>query len=124
MKRILVFVLLGPPLGFAVFLLYEAVVSRSVPSLSYLAYTPWAYVVGGVPAAVAAALDYRLSAKAASVRLALTAIGGFVATVLFTVIVVRPSTSPLREILGFGFVGAIPAAVCSWLSGEKKKVGV
>ena len=119
MKRTLIFVLLGPPLGFAVSSIRVARRAFSAKPRSSR-HTPWAYVVGGVPAAVASAVDYSVSSKTPWVRLALTTIGGYVATVLFIVIAIRPSTSSLWQVLGFGFVGAIPAAVCSWLASEKK----
>ena len=117
MKRFLVFALLYPPLAVAVLILVSlgqiGVVALSVilPTLG------WSYVVGFVPAIILAFVDWFLAARLRVFpRIAATALVGYALAILSAFPVWDRSI--WVETLIFGLVGAIPAAVCSWLSGR------
>jgi hypothetical protein len=108
MKRFLIYLLLFPAIATASFyavlyILTGAVVdSLSGPAFGYLMF------IG--PALVVALVD-RLASR-------LSVIHGIIATTLFAygVSVLTVAWAGTRDVLVFGLVGAIPAAVCSWLS--------
>jgi hypothetical protein len=114
MKRFLIFLVLFPALAtvsiYAVlYILTGALVdSLSGPALCYLVFMG--------PALVVALID-RWASR-------LGVIHGVIATTLFafgvSVLTVAWALGLHNVILAFGLVGAIPAAVCSWLSNEKQ----
>jgi hypothetical protein len=110
MKRLLIFTVLFPPIALAVF---------TAPD-TFKNFFDWmwiAYTVAVIPAWLMAGVDWTLSAKPTYLRIVGTAvaaglIGDFIAFFLW---------GGLRELfpaLMAGLVGAVPAAVCSWLSSK------
>jgi hypothetical protein len=110
-RRLLVFLFLFPALAtvslYAVlYIVTGAVVdSLSGPALCYL------FFIG--PALVVALLDWLATG---------TRVPSVIAATLFAyaVSVLAVAWAGTRDVLVFGLVGAIPAAVCSWLSNEKQ----
>ena len=111
MKRFLIFTLLFPPLALAVFTAPDGF--KNI--LNWLGY---AYLLAIIPAWLIMAVDWKLSAN--PLRIVWTTFAGAL------------MTGSVAFVLGDGFseffialmamlVGAIPAAVCSWLSGEKQR---
>jgi hypothetical protein len=110
MKRFLIYLLLFPAIATAslyavLYILTGAVLdSLSGPAFGYL------MLIG--PALVVALVDWFV---------ARTPIPSVIATTLFAygVSVLTVAWAGTRDILVFGLVGAIPAAVCSWLSNRR-----
>ena len=108
MKRFLIFTVLFPPLALAVF---------TAPD-TFAKFLDWlwiAYVAAIIPAWFTAGMDWALSAKPTYLRIAGTAVAGAVITASVALFMwgVFPGYWP---VLMAGLVGALPAAVCSWLS--------
>jgi hypothetical protein len=116
MKRFLIFTALFPPLALAVF---------TAPDTfgKYPHFDWWvvgiAYMVAIIPAWLTAGMDGALSAKPTYLRIVGTAVTGAVITDSVSLFMwgFFPGYWP---VLMAGLVGAIPAAVCSWLSSEKQ----
>lgn len=75
-----------------------------------------AYAIAVIPALLLAWVDWALSAKP------LRVMGTAVTAALAAVLIVRfmsGGTDEVWPVLMIGLVGGIPAAVCSWLSGER-----
>ena len=114
MKRFLIYLFLFPAIATASFyavlyILTGAVVdSLSGPAFGYLMF------IG--PALVVALVD-RLASR-------LSVIHGVIATAVFAygVSVLTVAWAGTRDVLVFGLVGGIPAAVCSWLSSLNRRV--
>jgi hypothetical protein len=111
MKRFLIFTVLFPPLALAVF---------TAPD-GFAKFLDWAwisYVAAIIPAWLMAGMDWTLSAKPTYLRIAGTA----VAAAVMTGSVAFFLWGGFRELfpaLMAVIVGAIPAAVCSWLSNRR-----
>lgn len=111
MKRFLIFLLLFPAIATASFyaVLYiltgAELDSLSGPAIGYL------FFIG--PALVLALVDWFVAKK--------TPVPGVIGTTLvaYGVSVLAVELAGARWILALGLIGAIPAAVCSWLSGNK-----
>jgi hypothetical protein len=116
MKRFLVFTVFFPPLALIVFNAPDLFSKRvSLESLWWMAGI--AYMVAIIPAWLSAGLDWALSAKPTYLRIVGTAVTGAVITdsaALF----MWGFFAGYWPVLMAGLVGAIPAAVCSWLSGQ------
>jgi hypothetical protein len=117
MKRVAIFCLLGPLLGWlALWLVFE-------PRFIFVGFftLPWAYMFGLGPALVSAFVDYYLADKMDRLpRVGATAFAGAVTTGVWAIIAVIGYSYPnkwLAVLVGLG--GAIAAAICSWLSGQK-----
>ena len=114
MKRLLIYLLLFPAIAMASFyavlyILTGAVVdSLSGPALVCLVF------IG--PALFAALVDRWASRRGV--------IPGFIATTLFAygVLVLAAAWAGTIDVWVFGLIGAIPAAVCSWLSIPNRSV--
>ena len=125
MKRFLIFALLGPPLGFITLfwgllgLLDAALGEPSNIDFHQIVLLPMAYVLGIVPALVAAAFDETLARRGVRYRVLWTALFSYVVGFLpiFAAIVAGYVHGPF--VLVFGLVGAVPGAICSWLSGKR-----
>ena len=111
MRRLPIFTLLFPPLALAVFTAPDGFKNL----LDWLVY---AYVAATIPALSTAGIDWKLSAKPTYLRIVRTTLAGALIT------------GSVAFFLGGGFteffpalmtllVGAVPAAVCSWLSTER-----
>jgi hypothetical protein len=108
MKRFLIFTVLFPPLALAVF---------TAPD-TFRKYPDWvgiAYMLAIIPAWLTAAVDWTLSAKPAYLRVVGTAVAGAVITDSVALFM-WGFFAGFWPVLMAGLVGAIPAAVCSWLS--------
>jgi hypothetical protein len=141
MKRVLIFLFLGPPLG----LLTGMVVS--IPALNFVAggpqtfdavalivLMPLAYAMGAIPALLVCAIDAFLARFKVHARVALCALVGFfigflpfprgLIVLASSIFEGRPSLGLLGVVALEGLVGAIPAAVCSWLAGPLRSSAV
>jgi hypothetical protein len=109
MKRFLIYLFLFPAIATASFfaMLYiltgAEVDSLSGPAFCYL------FFIG--PALVVALVDWGAAARLSVIR-------SVIATTLFAygVSVLAVAWAGTRDVLAMGLIGAIPAAVCSWLS--------
>ena len=144
MTRFLIFIGLFPGIAVAVLIAFVAVGAGSLPGKrTALELAGWGYAVGVIPALICAAVDlllrntrfppvigaalvgYGLATLVALAIFETTDLGMALAFGLITLF--APLTPVALGIaglyLGFGFVGGIPAAVCSWLSGRVKQAG-
>jgi hypothetical protein len=117
MKRFLIFILLGPLLGYLVFVLRNASAGKMVGGfMGFVFGVPIAYLFGLPIVLIMWVEDWFLFDKIGlGIKLATSACVGYLASIAMLLL-----TSALHlhlpEILTFGIVGAIPAAVCSWLA--------
>ncbi|QDM21895.1 hypothetical protein FNL55_13675 [Tardiphaga sp. vice352] len=125
MKRILIFLLLGPALGYAIYLLWQLAVGRLIGGAEgVLLGLPFAYIFGVLPTLVIGFIDRFLSDRISLwPRVLISAAVGYVASVaMMSVWTAIPM--PLAHLLTFGSVGAVQGAVCSWLSGDAEEADV
>jgi len=112
MKRALIFTVLFPPIALAVFTAPDTF--ENLFDWTWIAYT-----VAIIPAWLMAGVDWALSAKPTYLRI----VGTAVAAALIGDSIAFFLWGGLRELfpaLMAGLVGAVPAAVCSWLSSKAK----
>ena len=127
MKRLLIFLILGPIIGLAV-VLAVSLLGGNRPEVYRVIYAlPLAYAFGAVPALFTAVVDWSLATKLRFwIRVGVTCCAGYAMTVvtwwlmLLMIIPLPHRRYTSVDLFVFGFVGAIPAAICSWLSGTKK----
>jgi hypothetical protein len=118
MKRILIFTVLFPPLALLVFVVPDMITTRDFMEAGMLIWMlGWAYMVAVVPAWLTAGVDWVLSARPLYLRLVAT----MAVAAIMAVLSARYGFGQKGEYLYFGLMGAIPAAVCSWLSSETQK---
>jgi hypothetical protein len=111
MKRFLVFTLLYPPLALAVFTAPDGF-------KNFLDWLGAAYLLAMILAWLTMAMDWKLSAKPTRHRIAGTTFAGAVMTGSIGFFL----WDGFREFfptLMVTLLGAVPAAVCSWLSSER-----
>ena len=122
MKRFLIFLLLGPLLGFLVFLLRNAFAGKTVGGfMGFVFALPFGYLFG-LPT-VLWVEDWFLSDKIGlGMKVATSACVGYIASIAM-LLLTSALQLQLPQILSFGIVGAIPAAVCSWLAGTTEDRG-
>ena len=120
MKRFLIFLLLGPAVGFTVFELRELAAGKTIGgAIGFLMGLPFAYWFGLIPSLLMWLEDWFLEDKMGLWPKVLTSIVfGYVVSIAMMLIWTSVPI-PLRQILTFGIVGAVQGAVCSWLSGVK-----
>jgi hypothetical protein len=110
MKRLLIFTVLFPPIALAVF---------TAPD-TFKNFFDWmwiAYAIAIVPAWLMAGVDWALSTKPTYLRI----VGTAVAAALIGDSIAFFLWGGFRELFPAfmaGLVGAVPAAVCSWLSSK------
>ena len=117
MKRFGIFALLGPFLGAVLILSLGSVYDGKFLGLheaQKILLT--AYQWGIIPACVCAVVDWWL--RKFSWRISTLGAVGYVATALSTLVIGQDLAEYMYLVAGL--VGVIPAAVCSWLSSEKK----
>ena len=125
MKRFLIFAILFPPIAFVVaFWILLQISNWAVGDPSTFDYhqvilLPMAYIAGIVPALLTAKVDDVLFKRRAGYRVLWTALAGYV-------FIFMPLLTPLTmhlvhgpSLLLFGIIGAVPAAICSWVAGHK-----
>jgi hypothetical protein len=116
MKRFLMFTVLFPPLALLVYT-SPLVIQEGVPKLGFIIYLmEFAYVLAVVPCWLAAATDWMLSARPSYVRM--TASMAVAAVMAHLVARYLGDSMDVSEIVTVALTGAVPAAVCSWLSGQ------
>jgi hypothetical protein len=114
MKRVGVFLFVGPLLGLVMAMILTARVSPPGPSIHISAYFLMAaYLASLLLAIVSASMDLWLAGK--SWMLLGTACAGAVAAVLEMMLLHGQVTA--LELSAFVLFGAIPPAVCSWVTG-------
>ena len=113
MKRIGVFLLVGPLLGFVMLLILTAGVAPPHPNIHISAYfLMFAYLASLAPSMASAFADLWLASK--SWRVLGTACAGAIAAVAEMALLHGQVT--VLQFFAFAAFGAIPAAVCSGLS--------
>ena len=125
MKRYLIFAILFPPLAFVVaFWIMLQIMNWAEGGPSTFDYhqvmlLPMAYLAGIVPALLTAKVDDVLFKRQVGYRILWTALAGhvFIFIPLLTPYTIRFVDGP--ALLLFGIVGAVPAAICSWVAGRK-----
>lgn len=119
MKRILIFLLLGPALGYGIYLLWQVAVGRPIGGVEgALLGLPFAYIFGVLPTLVIGFVDRFLDERINLwPKVMITAIVGYAASVAM-MSVWSAIPMPLAQLLTFGSVGAVQGAVCSWLSSD------
>jgi len=126
MKRFLIFAAVAPPLGFVVafwVMLQIANWLAGSPStfvLAQVAMLPTVYLVGLIPALMAAWFDHALAKRNVSHRIAQTALFGY--AISYLPLIGAPWIGFVYgpHVVLFGLVGAVPSAVCSWLVAERR----
>ncbi|MBX3553630.1 MAG: hypothetical protein KIT85_02145 [Pseudolabrys sp.] len=119
MRRFLIFAILGPPLGFVTLFwgLLGALGEPPTIDAGQIVLLPMAYALGLVPALIAAAFDEYLARRGTPARILWTALlsclTGFLP--ILTSVIAGNVHGPY--VLAFGLVGAVPGAICAWLSG-------
>ena len=113
MKRFLIFAALFPPIGMLVFQSPD-MVSKSIPaSEEWLAWLIASYPIAIVPALLMAWVDQALSKRPLHV-LKTTAVGGLVS--LAVLVFLGGGFAEFWSLVMAVLLGAVPTAVCSWLS--------
>jgi len=126
MKRFLIFVGIAPPLGFIVaFWVMLQIANRLAGSAStfdvaQVMMLPMIYLVGLVPALAVAWFDHALSTRNLSRRVLLTALFGY--AISYLPLIGAPWVGIVHGpyVVLFGLIGAVPAALCSWLATERR----
>ena len=117
MKRFVIFMLVGPAVGFAVFLLRQWLGGKFVGWEAAAFQLPITYLFAILPSLVMWFVDWLLFDKVRPwrriVTLASVGYGASIAMLLMW----SPVWVHLPQLLIFGLVGAVQAAVCSWLVG-------
>jgi hypothetical protein len=122
MRRFVIFAGLGPPLGLAtgMFVLLPLLDWGSAGAAPFdwhqVVLLPAAYFMGVVPALLAALVDHALARRQIRMRVLWTACAAFVVSFVPVLPSVAAGFVDSLWILPFGLVGAVPGAICSWLS--------
>jgi len=112
MKRFLIFTALFPPLVPLVYIAADPVLLRDPPGIGFLIWLMgYAYVLALIPAWLTAGVDWALSRRPLYVRLIAT----MPVAAILAELVARSLSQPSLDVTT-ALMGAIPAAVCSWLS--------
>jgi hypothetical protein len=127
MKRLLIFAVLGPPLGLLtgmwgiVPMLNWSLGAPAVFDYHQIGLIPLAYMVGLVPALLAGVFDGILARRNIGYRVLWCALFGYAMSFV-------PLLSSLSKgflhgpfLLMFGLLGAVPGAVCSWIVGSRRE---
>jgi hypothetical protein len=130
-KRIAIFALLGPPLGMMTGLYGMLPVLNwflgepSVIDFHQVVLLPLAYAIGFIPAIIVGCFDAALAHRGIRGRMVWTTL--FAAAACYLPLMTSISMGFMRGplVLLFGIIGAVPAAICSWLAnkiGQKQNV--
>ena len=117
MKRFLIFTVLFPPLALVVFVAPDVIGgSRDFLEIGLLVWmSGFAYLFAVIPAGLTAGVDWALSAKPFYLRLVAT-----MAVAAIMAELIAHNIGQRGEVLTYGLIGAIPAAICSLLSSVKQ----
>ena len=120
MKRFLIFILVGPLVGFIVFILRDMAAGKVFGGVQgFLFGLPFAYLFGLFPALVLWLEDWWLEDKLSLwTKIGTSAVLGYVVSIAM-LLTWTAVAIPTRQVLTFGIVGLVQAAVCSWLSGHE-----
>jgi hypothetical protein len=116
---------MAPPLGFVVaFWVMLQIANRLAGSpitfdIAQIMMLPTIYLVGLIPALMAAWFDHALAKRNVSYRIAFTALFGYTISYLPLAVAYWVGFAHGPEVLLFGLIGAVPSAVCSWLAAER-----
>jgi hypothetical protein len=124
MKRILVFAMLGPLIGFVTFMALAQALNYGLDGSwqvkpHYIVLVPLGYAVGIVPALLAAWFDYAV--RYSGYRVLWTAMFSYVAGFMPVMTAFWAGFLHAPYVLVVGLVAVVPGAVCSWLSGEPRQ---
>jgi hypothetical protein len=122
MKRFLIFLLLGPAVGFTAFELRELASGKTIGGApGFIMGLPFAYWFGLLPSLVMWLEDWLLEDKMGLWPKVITStvIGYGISIAMLLIWTAVPI--PLPQVLTFGIVGAAQGMVCSWLSGVRPK---
>ena len=139
MKRFLIFICLFPGIALAVLTALVSVGGAFPDIPQAVALAGWGYAAGVIPALICAVADLLLRKTRIPPVLGTALVGYAMATLVAVAMFdttdigmaiafgLIPLLAPLFPVewalpamsLTFGFVGGIPAAVCSWLSGDQ-----
>lgn len=98
-----------------------AVGEPSTFDLHQVVLLPACYLVGLIPALLAAWFDHGLAKRNLSWRIALTGLFGYAISYLPLAGAFWMGFLHGPELLWFGLIGAVPATVCAWLSSERHR---
>jgi len=124
LRRFLIFALLGPPIGMLTGMWVMLPVlnwsqgGAAVFDYHQLDLVPLAYVVGLLPAVLAAAFDGVLAKLRVRFRPLWCALFGFAVAFLPLVGALKMGFLHGHLVASLGLLGAAPAVICSWLSGK------
>jgi hypothetical protein len=123
MRRILIFILGAPVLGFLGFMVASFSVAGH-PNWSFLLIiVMFTFFIGTVPALLTGTVDWYLAPKLTLLpRILATGLAGYLITVLAGLLMFDRKMTPFADVLEFGFIGVVPAVICSWLSGNHKEL--
>ncbi len=114
--RFLIFTALFPPLVLVVYIAADPVLLRTLPGIGFvMGLMGIAYLLAIIPAWLTAGVDWALSGKPLYLRLVAT----MPVAAILAELVARYLGQPYFD-LTTALMGAIPAAVCSWLSIERR----
>ena len=121
MKRFVVFMLVGPAVGYVVFLLLQLLSGKGGGWETFILGLPFAYLFAILPSLVMWSWDSLLFNRTRIwPRIATSAIAGYAASIAMLMIWAAVQV-PLRQALTFGIAGAVQAAVCSWLASDRRE---
>jgi hypothetical protein len=124
MTRFLIFAAMAPPLGFVVAFWVMLQVANWLAGspgtfdVAQIMMLPTIYLVGLIPALLAAWCDQVLAKRNVPYRIALTALFGYAISYLPLAAAFWIGLTLGPDVLLFGLIGAVPSAVCSWLAAE------
>jgi|SRR4051794_102231 Family of unknown function (DUF5413) len=117
MKRFAIFMLVGPAAGFVVFLLRQWLAGKFAGWEAAAFQLPIAYMFAFLPSLVMWFVDWLLFDKMHRWRrIVILALVGYAASIVM-LLIWSPVQIHLPQLLIFGIVGAVQAALCSWLMG-------
>jgi hypothetical protein len=126
MKRFLIFAAVAPPLGFLIAFWVMLQIANWIAGapgtfdLQHVAMLPTVYLFGVIPALLTAWFDHLLATRQMSYRIALTALFGYALSYvpLLGAFKLGFMSEPSAALVGL--IGAVPAAVCSWLATRRR----
>ncbi|MBN9049977.1 MAG: DUF5413 family protein [Rhizobiales bacterium] len=124
MRRFLIFALLGPALGFvtAFWILLQAfnglLGAPSTFDLHQVVLLPVAYMLGIGPALVTGLFDHVLARRGVRLRILWTTLFAYASAYLILLNAWGAGTVHGPALFLFGLIGAVPGAICAWLSGR------